>query len=127
MVYFRITPAMPDKETHICPGMYCKVGFSKDLVTFAKSRVQPYRTADPAGVFINRIKTQGRTKMQVERAYHREVESMGYKFGQGPRGKADEWFFVPFPQATEFWSKGLRMFKTTGNREVIDFQSPKGG
>ena len=99
-------------------GTWFKVGYTTNLV----NRLIPYFTHNPCFEIVETVKTQRRTKMELEKAVHEEIQSLGYYFKVAKNGSLTEWFFVSKENEKEFEEKGLGQFKAMKGRVVYKWE-----
>lgn len=87
-----------------------KVGFASNLFR----RMPQYSTHNARAQCIDYVKTQIKSKRQVEKKFHMEIKARGYSFCKSPiTGSYTEWFEVPYndPFYAALKSKGLNAFR----------------
>lgn len=99
---------------------YClfKIGFTRDLI----GRVNSYAGYIPTFQLVSAVSTMAKSKMKIEKAFHQEVEKLGYKFINARINfRKTEWFAVSYndPFYNELNSKGLKAFATGKNRKEM--------
>lgn len=104
---------LKDEKRDFC---FFKVGFASDLAV----RFRCYGTHNAGVVALDFIKTQRKTKHQVELMFHNEIAKMGYGFANSAiDNKRTEWFAVNYsdPMYTALCTQGLQAFKTGRGRK----------
>lgn len=96
---------------------YYKVGFTRDL----DRRMDDYFSYNPSTKLISTLNTYTKTYMQVETAFHHEIEALGYTWFCSDTGKETEWFYPDRQTAKKLRRKGLAYFKVAKNRSVTVF------
>ena len=93
-----------------------KPGFAKDLT----KRIYAYTTHNPEVRCVSHIKTQLKSKREVEKMFHEEVIQRGYEMVTATiDGKKTEWFKISYedPFYAELCEKGLCAFKCGKRRK----------
>ena len=101
-----------EKRTHAL----VKPGFASNL----EQRIYAYTTHNPEVRCISTIRTQAKSKRNVEKMFHSEIVAMGYEFITATiDGKKTEWFKISYddPFFAELLEKGLNAFKCGKNRK----------
>ena len=93
-----------------------KAGFAKNLA----KRIYQYTTHNPEVRCISHIKTQLKTKREIEKLFHQEIISRGYEMVTAViDGKKTEWFRVSYddPFYAELCELGLCAFNCGKRRK----------
>lgn len=95
-----------------------KIGFASNLMI----RVYQYTTHNPLTECISVIDTMAKSKRNVEKMFHEEIEKMGLEFVKAKiDGKKTEWFKVEYDSQLykDIKTKGLNAFKCGKNRKNL--------
>lgn len=93
-----------------------KVGFASNLF----QRMIYYATHNAGAQCIDYVKTQVKSKHQVEKQFHTEIKARGYNFYKSSlTGSYTEWCKISYddPFYTELKSKGLNAFRCGKRRK----------
>lgn len=102
------TYLMKDEKRDFC---LFKIGFASQLQT----RIYAYTTHNPLTECICFMKSRETSKRSLEKAFHSEIETLGFEFVNATiDGKKTEWFKVEYnhPMYKELCNKGLSALKS---------------
>lgn len=95
-----------------------KVGFTSQLMT----RLYAYTTHNPLADCISLVQTKSKSKREIEKQFHKEIEKRGYHFiSASIDNKKTEWFKVDYddPFYKTLTEEGLQAFKCGKHRKDL--------
>jgi hypothetical protein len=104
---------MKDEKRNYC---LFKVGFTSNI----DARIKQYTTHNPECECVSIIRTQVKSKRNIEKIFHDEIQKRGYIFTTAViDGKTTEWFRVSYNDEffNQLTTKGLTAFQCGKNRK----------